>query len=73
MEKKKAWIWFKGGQAGGEWVAGFVASSDKQEGVLIERADFVKCRVPKWRVSYEEPKDEKQGPKMPENSIWKYN
>jgi len=72
MEKKKAWIWFKRGESG-TWMAGFIASTDNQEGVIIERADFVKCRVPKWRVIYDEPKNEKQGPEIPQNSTWKYD
>ena len=72
MEKKKAWVWFKGGLTGGEWVAGFIASSDKEEGVLIERADFVSCRVPEWRIRLEEPENEKEGPHIPKDPTWKY-
>ena len=73
MEKRKAWIWFKGGQSGGSWVAGFMASVDEKEGVIIERADYVSCRVPEWRVRYDNPIDEKEGPQIPQNPIWKYN
>ena len=32
MEKKKAWVWFKGGLKGGSWVAGFIASTDDRFG-----------------------------------------
>ncbi len=37
MEKRKAWVWFKGGQAGGSWISGFVAKAHEKEGVIIER------------------------------------
>ena len=74
MEKKKAWIWFKGGQSdGGSWISGFMASADEGEGIIIERADFVSCRVPEWRVRYDNPTDEKESPDIPQNPIWKYN
>ena len=72
MDRKKAWVWFNGGQRGGTWVAGFLASNDQEEGVLIERSDFVSCRVPEWRVRYEEPRDEKEEPQIPLNPTWKY-
>ncbi len=72
MEQKKAWVWFKGGLNGGSWVSGFMASSDKEMGILIERTDFIKCRVPEWRVRFDEPEQESKGPKIPKNPIWKY-
>ncbi len=71
-EKRKAWIWFKGGLNGGSWVSGFLASTSKEGGFLIERSDFVNCRVPEWRISFEEPKDETKGPEIPLNGIWKF-
>ena len=73
MKKEKAWVWFKGGQKGGYWVSGFYATSAEEGGILIERSDFVSCRVPEWRISLEEPKDEKLGPSIPKGAIWKYN
>ena len=57
MERQKAWVWFKGGLTGGEWIAGFLATRDEKEGFLIERADFVKCKDPEWRVLFTEPAD----------------
>ncbi len=72
MEKKKVWVWFKGGQTGGVWVSGFIATNDEKEGLLIERTDFVSCRVPEWRVRFEEPEDEKVAPQIPKNPTWKY-
>ncbi len=72
MERKKAWIWFKGGLTGGSWVPGFLASNCKEEGLLIEKPDFVSCRVPEWRVRFDEPENAKEGPDIPANPIWKY-
>ncbi|WP_320667310.1 hypothetical protein [Prochlorococcus sp. MIT 1307] len=73
MEKKKAWVWFKGGLNGGSWVSGFIASNDDlQPGVLIEKADFVSCRVPEWRVSFDQPEHKKKSPEIPNNPTWKY-
>ncbi len=72
MERKKAWIWFKGGLDGGSWVSGFMASNDGKEGFLIERSDFVTCRVPEWRVKFEEPENLKEEPTIPKDPTWKY-
>tara|TARA_Y100001970_G_C13722972_1_gene597591 strand:+ start:84 stop:302 length:219 start_codon:yes stop_codon:yes gene_type:complete len=72
MEKKKAWIWFKGGEDGGSWVSGFFASKDKEGKVIIENPDFVTCTVPEWRVIYEEPKNKYQSPDIPNDAIWKF-
>ena len=72
MERKKAWVWFKGGLTGGEWVPGFMASSDKEIGLVIERTDFVTCRVPEWRVRFDEPTDDKKEPNIPKDASWKY-
>ncbi len=72
MERKKAWVWFKGGLTGGEWVSGFIATVDESEALLIERTDFVSCKVPKWRVRFEEPKERTEAPEIPNNPTWKY-
>ena len=71
MEKQKAWVWFKGGLEKGEWISGFIATSDDNEGLLIERSDYVRCRVPEWRVRFQEPEDKKEGPQIPDNPTWK--
>ncbi len=74
MKREKAWVWFKGDlKEGGYWVSGFLASSCDEEGLLIERSDFVSCRVPEWRVTFAEPENEKNGPKIPEGAIWKFS
>ena len=55
-------------------MAGFLASSsEEEEGILIEHKDFVSCRVPKWRISLKQPNNEKAGPDVPVNAIWKLN
>ena len=72
MKKVKAWVWFKGGLNPGSWESGFSASSCDQEGILIEKPDFVSCRVPEWRISFSEPLDKTIGPEIPSSPIWKY-
>ncbi len=72
MKKEKAWVWFKGGLQGGEWIAGFMASASEEGGFLIERPDYVTCRVPAWRVIFKKPDNEKQGPTIPEGEPWRY-
>ncbi len=72
MKKEKAWVWFKGGLKGGSWESGFLASHSEKGGIEIEKADFIKCRVPEWRVLYQEPKDEKASPEIPDGADWKY-
>ncbi len=73
MKRQKAWVWFKGGvNESGSWVGGFLATNNQEEGILIERTDFVSCRVPEWRVRLEEPENETKKPTIPEKAIWKY-
>ena len=72
MEKQKAWVWFKGGLDGGSWVNGFMASEIEDKVFLIERTDFITCKVPNWRVSLVEPKDYKAEPLIPKEAKWKY-
>ena len=72
MKKKKAWVWFKGSLKEGEWVSGFFASDAEGGGILLESPNFVTCRVPKWRVVFDEPNDLNQGPSIPPEAEWKY-
>ena len=72
MEREKAWIWFKGGLKGGSWVGGFVATKSQEGGYLVERSDFVKCRLPEWRISLTEPLNLNQSPMIPKNAEWKF-
>ena len=49
-----------------------LASTTEEEGILIERPDFVSCRLPKWRVRLNPPEDETKGPRIPKDAKWKY-
>ena len=72
MEKLKVWVWFKGTIEGGSWVPGFTAQKSEKEGYIIEKSDFITCRVPEWRLKFEEPDDKSKQPNIPEKAIWKY-
>ena len=72
MNREKAWVWFKGGLKGGSWAGGFLATESDQGGYIVERSDFVKCRLPSWRVSLSKPEDENEPPLIPDKAIWKY-
>ncbi len=71
MHKEDAWVWFKGGEKGGFWLGGFIASESQEDVFLIERPDFINCKVPKWRLSFKEPEDKKRGPVIPDGAQWK--
>ena len=71
-EKKKAWVWFKGGIQGGYWKGGFLALASDKGGMVIEKPDFVTCRVPEWRVIFSEPKEVNKGPNIPQEATWKF-
>ena len=73
MDRVKVWGWFKGGLEGGYWMGGFLASKSLEGGFIIEKQDFVSCRVPDWRISLTEPKDLKVSPNIPEDALWKYS
>ena len=73
MDREKAWVWFKGGlQGGGYWLGGFLASKSPEGGYIVEKSDFVKCRLPEWRVNLKEPKSKDSSPNIPVDAIWKY-
>lgn len=72
MNREKAWIWFKGGIEGGSWIGGFYATKTHEDGYIVERSDFKKCRLPDWRVKLKEPEDKNIEPIIPEKAIWKY-
>ncbi len=40
-------------------------------GIRIEHFEYVACRVPEWRVRWEEPDDLSAPPEIPDNSQWK--
>ena len=67
--RTKCWVWFKGGLDGGEWRAGFVATS-AEKGITIQHGDFKDCVVPEWRISTKEPADLRQAPAIPSDAVW---
>ncbi|AII45745.1 hypothetical protein KR49_04650 [Synechococcus sp. KORDI-49] len=70
---QKCWIWFKGDslKSKAKWVGGWIGSVAPLGGVRIEHHDYVPCRVPQWRVLWEEPKDVSQPPEIPDGAQWK--
>jgi hypothetical protein len=70
--RQRCWVWFKGGLSeGGYWQQGYVATASEQGGVLIQHPEFVDCRVPEWRITLDEPKNLKKGPKIPPDAVWR--
>ncbi len=52
-------------------MTGFYGAPSTLGGIRIERNDYVPCRVPDWRVVFEEPKDMSIGPVIPEDAKWR--
>ncbi|MGB1622195.1 MAG: hypothetical protein ACPHAS_05950 [Synechococcus sp.] len=40
-------------------------------GIRIEHFEYVPCRVPEWRVSWDEPDDLTAPPQIPSDAQWK--
>ena len=73
--KQKCWIWFKGDPLktdDGRWMSGWMGSVAPKGGIRCEHHDYVPCRLPQWRVSWDEPKDLKAPPEIPEGAEWKH-
>ena len=49
---------------------GFYGAPSVLGGIRIERSDYVACRVPDWRVTFEEPADMAVGPMVPKDGAW---
>ena len=72
MRGENCWVWFKASLTEkGIWKAGFTCKRDEKPGLLIESPSFVSCRLPDWRVVFEEPTDLSIGPAVPLNAEWK--
>lgn len=70
--KEKCWVWFKNGLGQeSSWKAGWYGVKSPKGGIRIENFDFVPCRVPEWRVRWDEPKANTPGPEIPEDAAWK--
>lgn len=59
------WVWFIGGQGGGEWIGGFGIEGDPAGDswamVTVFHPDYCDAHVPAWRVS----STRKSGPPSP--------
>ena len=72
MRGENCWVWFKGSlKDNGGWKGGFICQRDEKPGLLVESPSFVTCRLPEWRVVFEEPLDLSIGPSVPNNAKWK--
>lgn len=49
-----------------------VGSVAPRGGIRCENFDTVPCRLLRWRVSREEPKDLNASPEIPEGAEWKH-
>ncbi len=74
MKRERCWVWFRGGlNQKSHWEGGFYATTDEQEGVLIQHGSYRDTRVPAWRVTQKEPLDLHTAPEIPEDAVWKIN
>tara|TARA_Y100001968_G_scaffold110186_1_gene99682 strand:- start:414 stop:641 length:228 start_codon:yes stop_codon:yes gene_type:complete len=72
MKSENCWVWFKGSlKEKGVWKGGFKCQRDENPGFLVESPSFVSCRLPDWRIAFEEPLDASKGPSIPTNAEWK--
>ena len=68
---QKCWVWFKGNPLdpdSGEWKSGWYGSVAPLGGIRCEHFDHVPCRLPQWRVFWDEPKELKAVPEIPEGA-----
>ena len=71
MPNARCWVWFKGGlNEDSHWHGGWYGAESVLGGVRIEKADYVPCRIPDWRVTFKEPDDMNTGPVMPDDAQW---
>ena len=72
---QKCWVRFKGNPLetdDGKWMGGWQGSVAPLDGIRCEHYEYVPCRLPQWRVSWDEPKDLKTPPEIPEGAEWKH-
>ena len=48
-----------------------MGASSSRGGIRIEHYDYVPCRVPGWRVSWEQPEDLSAPLEIPDGVQWK--
>ena len=71
---QQCWVCFRGNplEDGSRWVGGWSGSVASLVGIRCEHYDYVPCLLPLWRVSWDEPKDLKAPPEIPEGAEGKY-
>ena len=65
---QKCWVWFKGiplETDDGKWMGGWQGSVAPLDGIRCKHYEYVPCRLPQWRVSWDEPKDLKHPRRYP--------
>ena len=69
----RCWVWFKGDplKYEGCWKPGWYGAPSVLGGIRIEHFDYVPCRVPQWRVTFNEPDDMDKPPEIPKGELWK--
>ena len=53
-------------------MGGWQGSVAPLDGIRCKHYEYVPCRLPQWRVSWDEPKDLKTPPEIPEGAEWKH-
>ena len=48
-----------------------MGAASPRGGIRIEHDDYVPCRVPGWRVSWEQPEELCVPPEIPDGAQWK--
>ena len=69
------WVWFKGNlleSDSWEWKSRWYGLVARLGGIRCEHFDYVPCRLPQWRVFWNEPKGLKAPPEIPEGAEWKH-
>lgn len=66
-------MWFRGNplKDEGHWKSGWYGAPSVIGGIRIEHGDYVPCRVPEWRVVFNEPGDLSVEPEIPDGELWK--
>lgn len=68
----RCWIWLRGGlNEDSHWRGGWYEAPSVLGGIRVEHGDYVPCRLPEWRVVFQELSDMKVGPEVPEGENWK--
>ena len=53
-------------------MGGWQGSVAPLDGIRCKHYEYVPCRLPQWRVSWDEPKDLKTPPEIADGAEWKH-